>query len=208
MTFLLCLNIVLLLSLWFVMRQGLAIREPLMDLRLPAMVVLLGSGVVSFHLFLPWLALETSTAPAAHWHGAMMLAGAALTAAGFGLALYRVRKAGTTSRAQAGWIVAMLGCAYLAYTGIDHLVFYRDDGRAGYVDVSIAREAGIRCDAAFVLVRLSEDATTATYRCPHNIVFGAPLHDPFVPWPSYREADSPALARSLYALGARGPVRH
>lgn len=199
MTFLISINCTMLYGLWsfFVAVSSPDNATPLR--RIAALVTFLGTALLSSAIFLaqtaPHLGSQQSTP-------ALLLAGAIVTAVGCGLIVTTVQRGAPTTHFAASALAALLGCAYLAFTAVDHLRFFNDTERTGYLDATVAAEAGVQCARGFVLVKLDADRRVATYRCPMNIVFGDPLAHPFVPWPAYEENSSRELVRAIQRLEA------
>jgi hypothetical protein len=73
---------------------------------------------------------------------------------------------------------------------VDHWIFFRDRDHSGVADPGYFGGASV-CQTS-VLVRL--EGNRAVYRCPNLIAFGRDYQTPFVPWPSYRQAEADGTA--------------
>ncbi|MBB3221673.1 hypothetical protein [Pseudoduganella umbonata] len=204
MTFLIAINCIMLYGIWAFFSSVSPKNRATPSRQLAALVTFLGTGISSASVFLPLMM------PELRWQQAtpqILLAGAIMTAVGCAAVLYGGRRSSEKTPFSAAALAALLGCLYLGFTALDHLHFYQDKERTGYLDASIAEEAGVPCARGFILVRLEPDRREATYRCPSNIVFGDYLDQPFVPWPSYREGSSaelPLAIRRLQESASRG----
>jgi hypothetical protein len=84
---------------------------------------------------------------------------------------------------------ALLAGLYLVVAIADHLWFMRGE-QSGIAHAAALGATDVECPG-MVLVRW--DAATAAYRCPADLVWGHPLGQPFVPWPTYVEGTSDLL---------------
>jgi hypothetical protein len=193
MTSLFALNGILLFGLWSAAGLGHPGRN-VGARRIAAWTVQAGALIACAGIVLP---LSTPHGDLQAYTPSLLLAGALVSGAGSTAQALIGRRARVRSQLDAATLAAVLCSAYLAFTAVDHLHFFRDEQRTGYVSSSVAAEAGIICDYGYLLVRIGRDNATATYRCPRNLALGNPLHEPFVPWPSYREGTSTQLARIL-----------
>lgn len=97
-------------------------------------------------------------------------------------------------------VLAVLAGLYICGTVVDHWLFFRDYKTSGVAAASFVGH-DVKCDTS-VLVRFS--GNTAIYRCPTLVEFGRDYGQPFVPWPSYRQAatDGRAMLREITAPAA------
>lgn len=85
-------------------------------------------------------------------------------------------------------LLALLAGLYVCGTAVDHWIFFLDSAKSGVADPSVVG-ADVKCGTS-VLVRIQGDKVI--YRCPVLIEFGRDYHNPFVPWPSYRQGQTSA----------------
>lgn len=125
-------------------------------------------------------------------------------AGGFGLGMIGAHHIWRTYRGFAGktltqnwtaaWLCVSVSGFYLGWTGVDHYLLWRDPSRMGIASDSIYKKADIDCDYPYVL--LQRHGEEYVYRCPHNILLGHPIGQPFVPWPSY----STGISKQMTAM--------
>lgn len=112
---------------------------------------------------------------------------------------------GLHSAAQrAGWTAALITGTYMCFAVGDHLWFFRDASQTGVGYVSVFERSGridISCPQDLVLANVISEP--AKYRCPSLVLFGAPLGEPFAPWPTYSSGESEQLTTALTRLGFR-----
>lgn len=101
---------------------------------------------------------------------------------------------------QGAWILATLASAYVGYAALDHVIFWSDTKNVGIASSQLFDGTDAHCASDMILLRRDGDAFV--YRCPHNISFGNPLGQPFVPWPSYAEGRSTQLVHAYNKMAA------
>jgi hypothetical protein len=106
-----------------------------------------------------------------------------------------VQPDGGRSRRGGAWILCSIAGGYIGFTAIDHFKFFWDDKNSGIIASDIGRAAGISCEASYLLAH--QEGKAIRYRCPLTIQLGSPFGQPFVPWPSYTEGTSEALAEQI-----------
>lgn len=134
----------------------------------------------------------------------LVLAGGVSRAVLSACALYsRGRASGRGAQASPGgaWILCGLASIYLAYTAVDHLAFFADKESSGILSTEISRQAGIDCDAQYLLVR--REGRAFAYRCRTNLQLGSQFGQPFIPWPSYKAGSSERLLVEFEKLRAQ-----
>lgn len=174
---------------------------------LPVPIAFLGGAVIWMSIF-QWMLGETG-APIGIAKSApfILLCGGAISFTANGWCLRNAMK--RSSHLQMGAHTAtLLGSALIMYAAFDHIAFYTDHDRVGYVDADIATEADIHCAAGYAMVRLDAGSNTAIYRCPTAFVVGNVLEEPLVPWPHYSEGSSSSLATAIHRLNSSSvPLR-
>lgn len=131
----------------------------------------------------------------------LILAGGVAGVALFGVAAYRrivTSAPGSPTLLSGIWILLVLTSAYLAFTSIDHLVFFADKDSSGILSTQVSHQVGIDCAAPYLLIR--KQGKTFEYRCRHNVQLGSQFGEPFVPWPSYSSGESEQLAIAVEKL--------
>lgn len=93
------------------------------------------------------------------------------------------------------WIICAIAGLHLVFSGADHLIFSRDKESIGVVASVLGTEAGIDCQAAYLLVR--KEGQEFRYRCPTVLQLGNQFGVPFIPWPTYQEGTSAKLVQVL-----------
>jgi hypothetical protein len=126
----------------------------------------------------------------------LFLIGGAVVCGASAIAAFRGNKA-----PHGAWIVCAMAGLHLAFSGADHLIFSRDKESMGVMASALGAEAGIDCQASYLLVR--EEGKAFRYRCPTVLQFGNQFGVPFVPWPAYQEGTSEKLHQVLDTLKAQ-----
>lgn len=137
----------------------------------------------------------------------LLLLGSVITLCLYTYRLYYQHKAGTSTFLSVGpnFLGILIAC-YMAFTAIDHLIFYQGDD-AGFLNWSFFRDykeiSDVNCDSEIMLIKGMKSGTI-TYRCPqpNQLLLGQLSSNPYLPWPGYREGTSTELVPALEQLQA------